>query len=374
MKSFLQFIIEARETLAASQARKLGLVGDGHGAWLDKDGNYKAKTVKGQLEFLSKKETKKSETSDTRSQKPADIKSKAPVKTKPAPKRLGTLQKSSTKSSTSTSSSQKPSAGGQQVVAPASDGRGNVVTVVFGKFNPPTKTHLAVLTAAKHAAVGGDLFIFPSRTQDKKKNPLDPQIKVDVMRAMFPEYADNIVDDDKFKTIFDVLSFLNQQGYNAVNIICGSERVSEIDSLTAKANGQQYMYNTINVISAGSKDADGENESSSMARKTASEGDFEKFKKTLPKGFDGYAKNLFDELRSSMSVKEMWQIAPDYDWKGLRENYISGKIFNVGDIVESCNTGLRGKIIRSGANHLICVTEDGTMFKSWIKDVCEFNR
>ena len=29
----------------------------------------------------------------------------------------------------------------------------------------------------------------------------------------------------------------------------------------------------------------------------------------------------------------------------------------------------KGEIIRSGANHLICVTEDGIMFKSWIKDV-----
>ena len=44
---------------------------------------------------------------------------------------------------------------------------------------------------------------------------------------------------------------------------------------------------------------------------------------------------------------------------------------NVGTIVENCNTGLRGEIIRAGTNHLICVTEDGIMFKSWIKDVCE---
>ena len=35
------------------------------------------------------------------------------------------------------------------------------------------------------------------------------------------------------------------------------------------------------------------------------------------------------------------------------------------------NTGLVGKIIRRGTNHLICVTEEEYMFKSWIRDVME---
>jgi hypothetical protein len=58
--------------------------------------------------------------------------------------------------------------------------------------------------------------------------------------------------------------------------------------------------------------------------------------------------------------------------KELREKYISGEIFNVGEYVENINTGLVGKIIRKGTNHLICVTEDDAMFKSWIKDVVEY--
>jgi len=67
----------------------------------------------------------------------------------------------------------------------------------------------------------------------------------------------------------------------------------------------------------------------------------------------------------------MWEIAPKFDWKGLRENFINDKIFRVGELVENVNTGLVGKIIRRGTNHLICVTEDKIMFKSWIKDVSE---
>jgi hypothetical protein len=67
----------------------------------------------------------------------------------------------------------------------------------------------------------------------------------------------------------------------------------------------------------------------------------------------------------------LWEIAPKYDMKNLRENYVSGRIFKIGDIVENLNTGLIGEVIRRGTNHLICVTEEDYMFKSWIKDVTE---
>ena len=89
-------------------------------------------------------------------------------------------------------------------------------------------------------------------------------------------------------------------------------------------------------------------------------------------------KQLFDAVRSGMKIKakkkevaEMWEIAPKYDIKNLRENYVRGKIFNLGDVVENLNTGLVGKIIRRGTNYLICVTKEDYMFKSWVKDVME---
>ena len=75
-----------------------------------------------------------------------------------------------------------------------------------------------------------------------------------------------------------------------------------------------------------------------------------------------------------MQIKEgwsLWQIAPKFDWEGLRENYVGEKVYQIGNLVENLNTGLIGRIIRRGANHLICVTENNFMFKSWIKDITE---
>ena len=367
MKRFLEFISEARTSQAAQQAKKLGLVGDGHGFWIDREGAKKARTLKGRLEFIQQNKNKKSEEEASNDQTPDEVKGKKLTKAKPAPKRVGV------KSSSSTSNkSKKPQTSGTRAKGSQSQQKGlngDVVTVAFGKFNPPTKAHKNLLNALKQAASGGNFYIFPSRTQDGKKNPLPPDVKIDFMKAMFPEYAERIIDSDEFKTIFDVLSFLNEEGYTSINIVCGSERCSEIDNLVKKYNGELYQFSSINVVSSGPKDPDAE-ENSSSARKAAASGDFETFKKAMPTGIQPkLLKQLFGELGGSLEVKETWQIAPDLDAKGLRENYVFGNLFNVGDIVESCNTGLRGEIIRSGANHLICVTEEGIMFKSWIKDV-----
>ena len=240
---------------------------------------------------------------------------------------------------------------------------------------------LSEASAAKKAATGGELKIYPSRTQDPKKNPLDADMKISFMKKMFPDYKEDIVNDEEMKSIFNVLTSAGEKGYKNINIIVGSDRQSEFDNLAQKYNGDLYNFDNINVISAGVRDADSqgvEGMSASKMRKAVVDGDFDAFRKGTPKELDdGDTQALFDAVRSGMGVKkkkevkEMWEIAPKYDPKGLRDNYISGNIFNIGDIVENLNTGLIGEIVRRGTNHLICVTKENYMFKSWIRDVME---
>ena len=52
MKLFSQFL---SESTAVQQATRLGLTGDGHGGWY-KDGEFVAKTEKGQLKFYNKRQ------------------------------------------------------------------------------------------------------------------------------------------------------------------------------------------------------------------------------------------------------------------------------------------------------------------------------
>jgi hypothetical protein len=57
MKSFFQFLTEATASQAASQAKKLGLRGDGHGGWLDRSGKTVARTDQGKLKFIDGRKT-----------------------------------------------------------------------------------------------------------------------------------------------------------------------------------------------------------------------------------------------------------------------------------------------------------------------------
>jgi len=361
MKSFFQFLSEA-ETEAASQARKLGLKGDGHGGWVNRAGEFVAKTVDGKLKFFNK------------NQKPGRDPDQTPNTKKVEPK-----LKTKTMSVDKAPQKDKKKGGDEAEKVIGSD----TLTLAFGRFNPPTIGHEKLMKMAKKVAANGTLRIYPSRTQDKKKNPLDPDTKVSYMRKMFPDYKENIINDNEMRSIFDVLQGADRD-FDKVNIVVGSDRQSEFDNLAQKYNGELYNFSEIKVISAGVRDADAqgvEGMSASKMRKAVVNGDMDSFKKGLPKSVtDSQAKSLFDAVADGMKIKkrekvtaEMWEIAPKFDAKGLREQYVNGLIYRIGDIVENLNTGLIGKIIRRGTNHLICLTKEDYMFKSWIRDVMEYD-
>ena len=362
MKSLFQFLNEA-QSQASMQAKKLNLKSDGHGGWLDTRGKFVATTEDGKLKFVDKKKAK---AQDEPSAKPRAAQAEPEAKTKkPATQETGT---------------KKAEAGeGDQTSGETTE----TLTVAFGRFNPPTVGHGKLLAAAKKASAGEDMKIYPSRSQDAKKNPLDPDMKVSFMKKMFPDYSENIVNDDEMKSIFNVLTTADEQGYRNVNIIVGSDRQSEFENLATKYNGDLYNFENIRVISAGVRDADAEGVegmSASKMRKAVMDDDFKAFRSGTPKELDdGDTQALFDAVRAGMGIKkkkaevaEMWEIAPKYDQRGLREQYVNGLIYRLGDIVESLHTGLVGTIIRRGTNHLICVTKEDYMFKSWIRDVMEY--
>ena len=361
MKSFLQFLKEAGEG-ASAQAKKLNLKSDGHGGWYDSRGEFVAKTEGGKLKFYNKNQKvgERDGNQDTNqvAQKQDEIKQKQ-KKEQPS----GSSKKEA-----------PPEEGGEE--------QSDTLTVVFGRFNPPTVGHEKLLSMAKKSSAGGDFKVYPSRSQDPKKNPLDPDMKISFMKKMFSDYEENIINDPDMKNIFDVLKTANEDGYKNVNIVVGSDRQAEFENLAQKYNGQLYEYDLIRVISAGVRDADAEGVegmSASKMRKAVMDDDFESFRRGTPKKLDdGDTQALFNAVRTGMKLKkkakvtaEMWQVAPKLDPKGLREHYISERIFRIGDIVENLNTGMVGEIIRRGTNHLICVTKENFMFKSWVKDLTE---
>ena len=363
MKSFFSFLSEARSSSVSQQAQTKGLTGDGHGNWYDKEGSLVAKTEKGRLVFFDKKQPKQEDEPKEKSEP------KSPEVSQSQEGEFGTFGDGSPR----------------RMPAPTrADGTPKEdlgpLTVTFGRFNPPTVGHKKLLDAAKKAAGKGSLKIYPSRSQDAKKNPYDADEKVDVMRQMFPDHAENIVNDPNSKTIFDVLKQAHQDGYSSIKIVVGGDRVKEFTKLSTDYNGKIYDFFNVETVSAGERDPDAEGVegmSASKMRKAAAVNDFDSFRKGVPDIIDDKsAKAMMNNLRKKMKIKEgwnLWEIAPKFDWKNLRENYVSGAIFKIDQLVENLNTGLVGKVIRRGTNYLICVTEEKVMFKSWIKDIKEYS-
>ena len=345
MKSLFQFLSESQ---AVQQATRMGLKSDGHGGWY-KDGEFVAKTEKGTLKFFNKRQ------------------------------KIGGQDPTQTDKEKSLSGVQPAGAEPVMTMQPAEvEKTKGTLTIAFGRFNPPTTGHEKLLDTVASSSDDDDYMIVPSRSQDQKKNPLDADTKVSVMQKMFPKHKNKIVNDANNRTIFDVLKKAHTDGYANVRIVGGGDRVKEFDKLANDYNGKLYQFDNLEVMSAGDRDPDSDDVtgmSASKQRKAAAENDIKTFMKGVPKSLSQKdAEQLFKKIRTAMNIKEgwnLWEIAPKFDWKGLRENYIGEKVFRVGQIVENMNNGLVGRIIRRGANHLICVTEDKIMFKSLIKDVSE---
>ena len=360
MKSFSKFLIESSSN-AAKQAKKLGLSGDGHGSWIDANGRIVGRTVEGELVFNSGRKP----ASETDPLKPGSA-ARQTVSEVPPPSQMGAA-----------SEDMPP----EEEQGESEKTRGTL-TLGFGRFNPPTAGHEKLLDKIKDTAESGAYTVYPSHSEDNDKNPIGAEDKVLFMKKIFPSHSSNIVYDQSIRTIIDALVHADVQGYQTVNLVVGSDRQKEFESLANKYNGELYTFDAINVISAGDRDPDAEGVegmSASKLRALAADGDFESFKKGLPKAAKGaVAQELFNTVQKSIGKKavakesiELWQIAPKLDFKSLREHFVSGAIFNIGTLVENLNTGLVGRVLRKGTNYVIAVSNEGIMFKSWINDIME---
>ena len=194
-----------------------------------------------------------------------------------------------------------------------SEKKGDTVIFTFGRFNPPTVGHEKLITAVQSVAKskGGDFFVYPSHSQDPKKNPLSQPQKIKYMKKMFPKYKRNIVASTG-KTALAIASELYSKGYTNLVMVVGSDRVQEFQRILDRYNGEDkahgfYDYDKIEVVSAGERDPDAEGVegmSASKMRAAAVAGDFKSFRMGTPKTLsDADTKKLFNDIRKGMQLE-----------------------------------------------------------------------
>jgi len=177
----------------------------------------------------------------------------------------------------------------------------------FGRMNPPTVGHgkliaKVVSVAKKEKATP---IVFPSKTEDSKKNPLSFKMKVKVLKDVFG----NVINTDtSIKTPFDVLEKLNNDKFEKVVFVVGSDRVNEF-----KRNMSKYVDSDLDnikdfsVVSAGDRDPDAEGVSGmsgSKMREFVIKDKFSKFKEGLMTKNARLAKDVFKEIGKKLKIKK----------------------------------------------------------------------
>ena len=254
----------------------------------------------------------------------------------------------------------------------------DTVVFAFGRFNPPTTGHEKLIKKVASVAGSNPYRIYPSFTTNPKKDPLPHALKVAYMRKMFKKYARNIIADKDAKTAIMIAEKLYKEGFKNLVMVAGSDRIKEFSTLLNRYNdapdkkgNQLFKFDSVDVISAGERDPDSEGVegmSASKMRAAASDGDIDSFLQGVPSGFaDG--KKLYRDVRKYMGIREERDMGDMTDFETLRDAYLTGKIWNIGSMVEA--NGLVGEVVRKGTNYLSFMTEDGKVHKAWLHDIYE---
>ena len=198
------------------------------------------------------------------------------------------------------------------------------VTFTFGRFNPPTVGHLKLAHKMKEKAGTDDVAIYTSHTTDRKKNPLtNAQIRK-FMNPMLPRGISIVTSNAR--TVFDVLVNLYDNGYRSVQMVVGSDRVMEFQTLLNKYNGKKsrhgyYNFEPLKVVSAGERDPDAEGASgmsASKMRQFVHAGQKDEFIKALPTGYR-LAPQLYKAVQKGMGIRETF---PDF----MHETYTDAHV------------------------------------------------
>lgn len=256
-----------------------------------------------------------------------------------------------------------------------------VVYFTFGRMNPPTIGHGKLLDTLSAKAGRNPYRVFLSQTQDSTKNPLSYSDKVKHVRKMFPKHARSVMINKNVKTAIDAVVDLYNQGFRKIVMVVGADRVMEFDALLTKYNGKDarhgfYNFQDIKVISAGDRDPDAEGAEGASATKqraAAKENDFISFSQGVPSGMTTKdTRKLFNDVRKGLGLNEEThfknhiQLPPASD---LREKYVKGQLFELGDKVTIKKTNESGIIHILGSNYVIVELADGRKIRQWVDSV-----
>jgi len=180
----------------------------------------------------------------------------------------------------------------------------------FGRMNPPTAGHSKLIDHVHQTAkdMGADHKIVVSHSQDKHKNPVSQEHKMDYLKSVHPK-SNFHASDSKSPTFMHHLKQAHKDGHTHVTMVAGSDRVEQFQNLVNKYNGPkgEFNFKEIKVVSAGHRDPDAEGTSGisgTKMRAHAASGDYASFKQGLHgSASHKHARRLYTATRQGMELQ-----------------------------------------------------------------------
>ena len=258
------------------------------------------------------------------------------------------------------------------------------IVFAWGRFNPPTIGHEKLLDRVARVRAN-EMRIYISMSNDPQKNPLNPRLKLDYMKKIFPRYARKIM-LPRTNIVIDIITDLYKEGFTDLKMVAGSDRVQEFKKLfttynDVKSRHGYYNFDSIEVINAGERDPDAEGAtgmSASKMRAAAKANALKSFEKGLPNFRD--VDKLFKDVRRGMNLAASYTTGmghmnyrpiaslEQFEQKQIRDMYIREMLFNVGDKVENVHEDIVGVVTRRGTNYVVLEDDKNNLYKSWIWD------
>ena len=238
----------------------------------------------------------------------------------------------------------------------------------FSRSNPPTVEHEHMFDCVAESAIKNNAvpYIFITHTHDNRKNLLTVEQKSNIIKNAYPDIVVESTTTD-MPTIIQVAKHLNEQGIQHLIMVSSSDKLEENLNKLEQYNGVSYNFKSIKVESTNQLDPD----SSDLCVKINSNiiaGNKISFKEGLMLKLSEDIKDAtYNLMEQSLSNKSNIQYT---EADKIRELYIAGSIFKIGQVVETFD-GRNGFVKYRGSNYVVVEHSDGSRSRQWLNNLSE---
>ena len=177
------------------------------------------------------------------------------------------------------------------------------IVYCFGRFNPVSKGHQALwdFIAKQAKKIRGEGVIFPSQTQDAKKNPLHPKDKAKYIKKCISGIKGLTVSESGLNNPYAILEELIKQGYTKIQFVVGADRKNQFNPMQGYADDWGEGNVTLDIITFADERVG--DYSATKMRALAQDDNFKDFYKDCPESLsEKDSLEMFNKVKEGLKV------------------------------------------------------------------------